>query len=46
MLQDRSMTCAPVFDATKILLTASTELGRSVQALRPLFAARRPSPCP
>lgn len=42
MVQDRIMTCPPPI-ATKVLLTASTELGRSGQTLRPLFAARAPA---
>ena len=39
MVQDRLMTRPPPI-TTKVLLTASTELGRSGQTLRPLFAAR------
>jgi len=39
MVQDQRMTCPPPPTATKVLLTASTELGRGGQALRPLFAA-------
>lgn len=32
------MTCLSPTTATKVLLTASTELGRGGQTLRPLFA--------
>jgi hypothetical protein len=39
MVQDRFMTCPPPI-ATQVLLTASMELGRSGQTLRPLFASR------
>lgn len=39
MVQDRFMTCPPPPIATQVLLTASTELGRSGKTLRPLFAA-------
>jgi hypothetical protein len=39
MVQDRFMTCPLSLTATQVLLTASTELGRSGQTLRPLFAA-------
>ena len=39
MVQDRFMTCLSPTIATQVLLTASTELGRGGQTLRPLFAA-------
>jgi len=39
MVQDHRMTCPPPPTATKVLLTASTELGRGRQTLRPPFAA-------
>lgn len=32
------MTCMTAVDPTQVLLTASTELGRSGYTLRPLFA--------
>jgi len=41
MVQDLLMTCPPPI-ATQALLTASMELGRSGQTLRPLFASGRP----
>lgn len=44
MVQDHPMTLPPPI-ATKVLLTASTELGRSGQTLRPLFASSRRPAC-